>query len=171
MKVQLTKSEMAIASQASSLRWQLARASSVANRKVDKSRSDADIDHLGIMAEIAFSKLFGIDFNASALGIDSGGDLYIDDYCIQVKSTFHENGNLLLTNHDRMEWDFAVLVTTTDEQSILDIVGVISKTRALSVEEKKDLGHGVGRFISRQYLADISVLWSFLASKRCGPKL
>lgn len=161
---------MAIAEQAAKLRWQLARASGVENKKIDKTRTDQDIDMLGICAEIAFSKLFDLDFNASALGIDSGGDVYIpcgsSEMCVQIKSTFHKAGNLLLTNHDKMIWDIAVLVTKGDAINSFNVFGFISNEKAKKVEVKKDLGHGSGRFIDKSDLSDMSVLWDFLMKRK-----
>ena len=170
MIVYLSKSEMAKAEQSAKLRWQLARASGVENKKIDKTRSDQDIDLLGICAEIAFSKLFDVDFNASALGIDSGGDVYIpcgdSEMCVQIKSTFHKSGNLLLTNHDKMNWDIAVLVTKCEISNAFNVVGFISDEKAKKVEVKKDLGHGSGRFIDKSELSDMSILWTFLMKKK-----
>lgn len=51
--VRLTRAEMAVAEQAATLRWQLARASGVGNHRRD-ARSDADIDLIG--AEMAVAK-------------------------------------------------------------------------------------------------------------------
>ena len=173
MIVKLARKEVAMAEQAAKLRWQLARASNVANKKIDKSRSDSSIDLLGIKAEIALSKVMDIPLNASALGIDSGGDLFIDagadEYAIQIKSTFHKNGNLLLTNHDKMQWDIAVLVSGDDGGDTLCIEGCIGIKKAKSVAIRKDLGHGEGTFIDRSHLSHISDLWSLVVQKRVGP--
>lgn len=172
MRILISNAEYAAAEQAAKLRWQLARAAGVGNRRIDKTRSDNDIDLLGICAEIAVSKLLDIPFNASILGIDSGGDLYVEagktELIIQVKSTFHENGNLILTNHDELNWDVAVLVTATDDSRMFNVAGCISKDKAIKNMEVRDLGHGPGKFISRDHLSDISKLWSLIARYKYG---
>ena len=55
LNVRLTRSEMSEVKQAAALRWQLARASGVVNQRQD-IRSDADIDLLGLKAEMAVAK-------------------------------------------------------------------------------------------------------------------
>ena len=77
--VQLTKPELSQCKQASTLRWQLARASGVVNQRKDTDSSDDDIDYLGIRAELSVAKVLGCDYTPSALGIDEGIDMYICD--------------------------------------------------------------------------------------------
>ena len=61
MLVHLTPKEVAQCNQAAAMRWQLARASGVVNQRRDKGRSDADLDLLGVKAELAVSKVFDLD--------------------------------------------------------------------------------------------------------------
>jgi hypothetical protein len=170
VQVRLKRSELAVAEQASRLRWQLARASGVENKKVDITRSDQDLDLLGICSEIVVSKVLGVDFNASALGIDSGNDIFVDagesELCIQVKGTFTRKGNLLFTNHEKFAWDAAVLVCKTDSDDRYDIAGCISKEKACQVVERRDLGKGEGYFIPREKLSGIGDLMEFIATRR-----
>ena len=70
MRVPLSKQEISECKQASSLRWQLARAANVANQRRDKTRSDADIDYLGVKGELAVAKIFQIDHDIHKGGID-----------------------------------------------------------------------------------------------------
>lgn len=63
--VRLTRAEMAVAEQAATLRWQLARASGVGNHRRD-ARSDADIDLIG--AEMAVAKALQLPYAATAMG-------------------------------------------------------------------------------------------------------
>ena len=99
LNIRLTRSEISEAKQAASLRWQLARASGVANQRRD-NRSDGDIDLLGVKAEIAVAKILNLPYRASALGIDSGADIWADDIGIDVKSTFYQTGKLLFKSLD-----------------------------------------------------------------------
>ena len=58
MLVTLTPKEMSKCNQAATLRWQLARASGVSNQRRDKGRSDADLDLLGVKAELMLRPRF-----------------------------------------------------------------------------------------------------------------
>ena len=116
------------------------------------------------------SKVLGVDFNASALGIDSGNDIYVKagegELCIQVKGTFTEKGNLLFTNHEKFAWDAAVLVCKTESDDRYDIAGCISSAKARQVLERRDLGKGEGYFIARERLSGIGDLMEFIATRR-----
>jgi hypothetical protein len=72
----------------------------VFNQRKDNSRSDDDVDKLGLKGEFVVSKLFNINFNPSLIGIDDGCDLWINEISIDVKSTFYENGKLLFKSPD-----------------------------------------------------------------------
>ena len=67
LDVRLTRAEMAMAEQAATLRWQLARASGVGNQRRD-ARSDADIDLIGVKAEMAVAKVLQLPYAATAMG-------------------------------------------------------------------------------------------------------
>ena len=67
LDVRLTRAEMAMAEQAATLRWQLARASGVDNQRRDV-RSDADIDLIGVKAEMAVAKVLQLPYAATAMG-------------------------------------------------------------------------------------------------------
>ena len=130
MIVKLNKAEMALTEQAGKLRWQLARAAEVKDRVIDKDRSPKKIDLIGIRAEVVVAKVLNLDFSASTLGIDLGGDLFIplkdnEFLSVQVKSTFHKNGNLLFRRDCKFEFDLAVLVCQHSED-VYEIAGCIS---------------------------------------------
>mgnify|MGYP007032528097 FL=1 len=61
MIVRFTRQDLSECEQAASLRWQLARAAKVANQKKDPTRSDHDIDLLGVKGELAVARVFQID--------------------------------------------------------------------------------------------------------------
>lgn len=170
MKVRLKRSEMAIAEQAAALRWQLARASGVENNRIDKTRTDNDVDLLGIKAEIAVAKVFDIPFSASELGVDSGNDLFINagdrELSLQVKATFYEKGRLLFAGNKPFTWDAAILVCSTDQEDVMRIDGWISRKDADSAVVMKNLGQGEGRCIEPKSLSNIAELWSFIQMMR-----
>ena len=170
MKVRLKRSEIAIAQQAAALRWQLARASGVENKRIDQTRTDNDVDLLGIKAEIAVAKIFNIPFSASELGVDSGNDLFINagarELSLQVKATFYEKGRLLFAGNKPFTWDAAILVCSTDEPNVMRIDGWISRKDADSAVLIKDLGQGNGRCIEPESLSSIEELWAFIQRMR-----
>jgi hypothetical protein len=134
MIVKLNEAEMALTEQAGRLRWQLARASGVVDKVVDGDRDPMSIDRLGVRAELAVAKVLDLDFSASTLGIDSGGDLFIpvrDDQFItlQIKATFYKHGNLLFRHDCKFAFMFAVLVCQQDEPDAFEITGCIGRDR------------------------------------------
>lgn len=158
---------MAQAKQSAALRYQLARAAGVEDRLVGKNHSAESVDLVGIKAEIAVAKLFNADFEANALGIDCGVDLYIKglrrEMGVQVKSSHHQNAEWLLINADPdSDWDAAIFVVPTDQDDSMRIVGAISKSRCIDALETVDLGHGPGNGVRVEHLRAISVLWRSL---------
>ena len=143
ISVILSPREVSDCEQAAMFRWQLARASGVVNQRRD-DRSDNDIDLLGLKAELAVSKLFNIKHDVFRFGVDSGIDMWLDDFSIDVKATFHKNGHLLFKDIESFRSDFAVLVTQEGPNEPLNIVGFCSKKKFASLAEPKDFGHGVG---------------------------
>ena len=171
MIVKLNKAEMALTEQAGKLRWQLARAAEVKDRVIDKDRSPKKIDLIGIRAEVVVAKVLNLDFSASTLGIDSGGDLFIplkdsEFLSVQVKSTFHTNGNLLFRRDCKFEFDLAVLVCQHSEDAY-EIAGCISLQKINQKKFMCDKGKGyIGWQINRQDLAPISELWYLVQQRR-----
>lgn len=174
MIVRLNQAEMAMTEQAGALRWQLARSAGVTDQVRDKTRDPKAIDRLGVRAEVAFSKAIGLDFQPATLGIDNGGDLYIplkneDFYVVQVKSTFHANGNLLFKTNDKWNFNCAALVCAQSDEPECDSFEVTGCLSLNSIKEKgcsKNLGHGETWFVSRDDLLGIEKLWRHIQEKR-----
>lgn len=167
MRVILNKSEMAQAKQAAALRWQLARAANVSDKLIGKNHDPADVDLVGIKAEIAVAKLFRAVFNPNTLGIDSGVDLYVTglsaEFGVQVKSTHHKDAQWMLINPDPDdEWDVAVFVRPCEMDEVMDVHGIVSKNRCMDLLEEIDLGHGVSTGVRAENLVCPSVLWKNL---------
>jgi hypothetical protein len=121
MRIKLTRQEMAAVDQAAALRWQLARASGVANQK-RAGESDDDLDKLGLKAEMAVSKCLCLTYSPQSLGIDNGIDMWFGDVGIDVKATFHPSGKLLFKSLEAFKADAAILVTKTDEADVMDVM-------------------------------------------------
>lgn len=145
--------------QAAALRWQLARASGVANQRKDSNRNDNDVDLLGIKAEIAVSKVLGCNHNVFQLGVDDGVDMFLGDISIDVKSTFHENGKLLFKSLEAFRANCSVLVTACDQDDVMIIAGYIPRKNFKSDALETDLGHGNCFTMEQIYLRPIEGLW------------
>lgn len=159
LKVKLQKKELHQCNQAAALRWQLARASGVANQRKDGARSDSDVDLLGLKAELSVSNVFSCDHNVFQLGIDDGADMFLNKISIDVKSTFHENGKLLFKSLEAFKAHCAVLVTATKQVDVMAIVGFTPKAEFQKYAIKQDLGHGPCFTMEQQYLRPIENLW------------
>ena len=165
VKVRLSRQEMAEVQQAAALRWQLARASAVANQK-RAAAGDSDLDVLGLKAECAVAKLFGLENRTQALGIDSGQDVWFGEFSIDVKATFHQTGVLLFKSAEAFKADCAVLVTVTDEPEVMNVIGGISRKLFLERHRQADLGRGVCLVMGQDEIWPIETLWRKLAEMR-----
>jgi len=87
---------------------------------VDQSRTDGDIDVIGVMAEVAVAKLLGLDYDRIlAIGTDDGSDLVFNGITIDVKSSFYQTGRLMLRRELRSE--VAVFVVPTREGNVMRV--------------------------------------------------
>lgn len=167
MIVNLSPEEISMCKKAASMRWQLARVSNVANQRKDFSRSDEQIDELGVMAELCVHKVFNIEFNYSLSGIDTGADLYIGDYSIDVKSTFYPDGKLIFKSNDYFKADACILVCQITEVRYR-IAGCISRTwfnqKSVRGRLKPDLPEC--NSVGQSELSDIKELWSLVMQKK-----
>lgn len=167
MLVKLSEKEISNCKQAATLRWQLARASGVANQRRDKSRNDNDLDLLGIKAEVCVAKIFEIDHNPFQLGIDSGKDLWLGDISIDVKATFYRTGKLLFKNIDSFKADCSILVCQQSENTF-NVVGYCSQKEFQKRSALIDLGHGVGSALEQDQLYPLEKLWSYHVKEKLG---
>ena len=150
MLVSLTPKEVAQCNQAAAMRWQLARASGVVNQRRDKGRSDADLDLLGVKAELAVSKVFDLD-HIHAAGVDDGRDVWLDDISIDVKATFYPTGRLLFKKREAFKADCSILVCQQAPDR-MHVVGYIPKTHFWIRLTKLTLATAkVGRWIRKIY--------------------
>lgn len=165
--IQLSKAELSQCKQAAALRWQLARASGVVNQRRD-SRSDEDIDFLGIRAEVAVAKAYGLPYTPSALGIDEGVDMYADNLSIDVKSTFHSTGTLLLKSKEAAKADIFVLVSDTPQDDLMNILGWTQRQTFLDKCNTTDFGKGVCFTMEQAQLYRPADLWLHLTKHKHG---
>jgi hypothetical protein len=168
--IRLTPAELSRCKQAAALRWQLARASGVANHCRDNSRKPSDIDLLGVKAELAVAKALDLEYTLTALGIDDGADLYAGDVRIDVKATFYSNGQLLLRSEAQAKADVYVLVAAVDgDDAVMRLCGWVTRSDFLARYKNIDLGHGPALAMQQADLRHMTELWGLLVTRRHGP--
>ena len=167
MLVKLTNRELSDARKAASGRWKLSRAAGVVNQK-RAAESDEDLDLLGIKAEIAVAKLLRLDYSPFDLGIDDGMDMWFGDKSIDVKATFHETGKLLFKSLEAFRADCGILVTKTQDDSVMNVAGGCSRQRFLQEAEHVDLGRGKCYVMQQENLQPIQQVWYALAEAEYG---
>tara|TARA_Y100000004_G_scaffold128291_1_gene144480 strand:+ start:318 stop:842 length:525 start_codon:yes stop_codon:yes gene_type:complete len=169
MLVEIPPKDLSKCRQAATGRWQLARMSGVGNQKRDKSRGDNDLDWIGVRAEYAVAALFQLPYEPSALGIDDGADLWCDRVSIDVKSTFHRDGRMLFKTKDAFKASVCVLVSSTEQEYVMDVRGWAAQKDFYENAEQVDLGHGLCWVLPDEKLRSLPDLWWRLAEKRIGP--
>ena len=165
MLVKLSPKEVSMCEQGATLRWQLARVSGVVNQRRDQGRTDDNIDFLGVKAEMAVAKVFGIEYSPFQLGVDSGKDLWLGDTSIDVKATFHKKGKLLFKTLNAFKADYAILVCENGPQ-LLDVVGYIPREVFCMECQDDDLGHGACVSVEQYALQPIHELWRISTERR-----
>jgi len=120
--------------------------------KIDGSQSGVDIHVEGSGAELAFAKIHGIYPN-----FQEGGptriDFVIDGMSVDVKSTKHKAGNLLLPlkfSLDNSAEAFALVRGTVFDG--FDYAGWIMAVEYFGKAEKRDLGWGLTWFLDASEL-------------------
>lgn len=166
MDVRLTAREMSQARQCASLRWQLARASGVKDQRRDPDR---DLDLLGVKAEMAVSKLFHLDFNPAAMGIDDGADLWFGDVSIDVKASFTPSARLLFKTLDAFKAHVGILVTAhADRDDVMCVVGGIGQARFKDQARQVDLGRGPCFVMDQHELTSVKDMWEIMMERMHG---
>ena len=121
--VELSKKEINDCESAGAQRHRLARQDKLpvatkddnVNMKIDNTN-----DLVGIKGELAVAKLLEIDFNPFQFGVDTGIDLFVGDWSIDVKTakmSFREKPNLLFNSDKMFRSDLAILVTQESENT------------------------------------------------------
>ena len=168
MIVRFTRQELSECEQAASFRWQLARASEVANQKKDKTRSDRSIDLLGIKGELAVAKVFQFKHDINKGGIDQNIDMWDNNVSFDVKATFTQAGHLIFKKKDYFKSDVAILVTPHDIPDSVFVAGWIGKKEFMEKCQDIDLGNGSCPALPSNKLRPIPELWKFLTMRKVG---
>lgn len=161
INIRLTAEEVNKCNQAATLRWQLARASGVVNQRKDGSRDDGDIDLLGIKAEVAVANLLDCKYSPFEFGVDTGTDFFLGKVSIDVKSTFYKTGKLLFKSKDYFKADCSVLVSSTNDDNVMSVVGYSSQKYFLENCVPENLGHGQCVTLKQDQLKPMENLWRY----------
>jgi hypothetical protein len=147
------------------MRWQMARASGIGNQK-RAGMSDAELDLIGIKAEMAVAKLLSLDYMAARLGVDDGSDLWFGDVSIDVKASIYPTGKLLFKSLEAFRADCAILVTTTKEDDVMSVIGGISRSLFTTGHTVSDLGRGECLTMEQHEIWPIEEMWLRLCGAR-----
>lgn len=164
--VRLTKSQMAQAYQCASARGLVMRAAQIANQQVSKAQSGMDVELLGVKAEFAVATIFQVDFQPMAIGVDVGSDLFIDDIGVDVKSTFHQNGQMLFRSPNHFKADICVLATSSDQPDVINVIGWLSKQDFLTEARPSPNQKFTGIAVPQGKLKSLGTLWEGIIKRR-----
>lgn len=165
VKIRLSRQEMSEASQGATMRWQMARASGIGNQK-RAGVSDAELDLVGIKAEMAVAKLLSLDYMAARLGVDDGSDLWFGGVSIDVKASIYPTGKLLFKSLKSFRADCAILVTTTNDDDVMSVIGGISRSLFATDHAVTDLGRGECLTMEQDEIWPIEQMWLRLCEVR-----
>ena len=126
----------------------------------NNTQHDADI--IGVIGEYVVAKYLSIPFDTSINLNGDGGevDMYYRNFTIQVKSTKYNNGRLVFNSIDEIGADIYVIVICNVASLVVDIAGVISKSKINKCFYCENLGFGNRICINQSELTDISILKS-----------
>lgn len=166
LRIHLNREEMATCDQAASLRWQLARSAGVYNQRRDDTRDDTEVDLLGIKGEMAVAKAYDLTFNPFAMGIDDGSDMFFMNRGIDVKTSFHREGNLCFKHIDAFKADIAVFATVSERDDVMLIQGWVTRERYRKEATVRDMGSGRAMALPINRLSLPEKLWRFFTNLR-----
>ena len=135
-----------------------------------QSREEANI--FGFKAEFAVARLFGLEPTGLNITSDYGVDLWIDDLPIDVKFTNKLDGPLIFDSMDKFRAQIAVLVTRTDDDTVMNVAGWISKVKFKDNSHEANFGYGNRLVVEQDHesLAPIERLWWHIQSRKFQPK-
>ena len=165
MNIKLSKQDFFDAKKIARGRLITAKNWNLTNQQVDKTRTNADIELLGVLGEYAVALCFNLE-KPDCCGYDDGVDLWFEDKSIEVKTTYHDHGHLIFKSKDKFIADFAILVAETDCKMKLKIIGVTSRQKFLDRCVDKDFGNGTVSAMSQTDLQQPETFWRYLIEKQ-----
>lgn len=134
------------------------RMAGIPSTKLDRNRSQVDIDEAGLQGEWAVASLLGVQLDErSLLHGDGGTDLIYKGKRIQVKHNRHQGGDLYFNTLEDFDADIAVLTIPGGENAVR-IVGWISKEDFLARYHLTDYGYGSRVAVGQSHLRRFDAL-------------
>lgn len=158
MIIKLSRVEMSDCYQAAKGREQFNRLSGNPICKIDKNRTQEQIELLGIVSEFAVSKLFGVESRIFALGVDGGIDFWLGDISVDIKASFFPQSGLIFNSLDDFRSDVSILAVHETEASV-DVKGWISRPNFTKLHKTRDFGYGNRCFLEPEKLMPLEKLW------------
>ena len=128
MRIILTEEELDQCKHAASNRSNYARSSKIKNQRVDQSKSDKDVDYIGMVGELAVAKALGLDMDFEKVGVDYGIDFTYNNYTVDVKTRSFPGEDLVFKSHKAFKAQVAILARFKREDCV-DILGCMSRKK------------------------------------------
>lgn len=141
MRVVLDPGEIAAARVLATLRQTINRASAIRDQRRDKVKSGADIDYVGMLAEIAWAKKFNSYPDLSISPRAGSADAIFNGKRIDIKATDRKNGRLLATTGKAAGVADIYVLAIVDDMAV-DFVGYALAGELINHKTIKNLGHG-----------------------------
>ena len=164
MKIRLSKEELSQIYQAENMRtyvgWIIEQTGGK-DKAAKSGMTPLERNTLALKSEMAVAKCFNLNFNVCAAGPDNGVDLYFGGISIDVKASKSGDANLLFKYKDWFRSDYAILVLTTYEPNVVQIVGGITKELFMQKAGQKEFKKGRGPvwFVPQEMLTPPDQIW------------
>ena len=141
-------------------------------RLENKGQSRAEANIFGFKAEYAVARLFNVTPTGLNITSDFGVDLWIDDNPVDVKFSNKQGGPLIFDSMERFKAQIAVLVTRTNDDTVMNVAGWISRYKFNKNCHQANFGYGDRLVIEQDHEAfmPIEKLWWHLQCKKFEPK-
>ena len=161
MRIILTEEELDQCKHAASNRSNYARSSKIKNQRVDQSKSDKDVDYIGMVGELAVAKALGLDMDFEKVGVDYGIDFTYNNYTVDVKTRSFPGEDLVFKSHKAFKAQVAILARFKKEDCV-DILGCISRKKFKQLATPTHYGC---LSVSQKHLYPIESLISYTQEK------
>ena len=161
MRIILTEEELDQCKHAASNRSNYARSSKIKNQRVDQSKSDKDVDYIGMVGELAVAKALGLDMDFEKVGVDYGIDFTYNNYTVDVKTRSFPGEDLVFKSHKAFKAQVAILARFKKEDCV-DILGCMSRKKFKQLATPTHYGC---LSVSQKHLYPIESLISYTQEK------
>ena len=128
MQIILTQEELDQCKDAAARRTNYARSNNIKNQRVDKSKSDNDVDYIGMVGELAVAKALGLEMDFEKVGVDYGIDFHYNNYTVDVKTRSYPRNDLVFKSNELFKAEVAILAQFKKENCV-NILGCMSRER------------------------------------------